>query len=90
MTQDHGPGRPWSPEGYSGFGEEPEAEQDHIRKLAARQRKRAARMRAEAAELRARNRRLRQGWPPASNGGIQRLSDTTGTDEGSPTGSSDC
>jgi hypothetical protein len=69
MAEDHVPGRPCSEGSYWGFGDGREAEQDHIRALAARQRERAACMRAEAAELRARNRLLRQPWPPASNTG---------------------
>jgi hypothetical protein len=71
MAQDRGAGRPGSQESCWGFGDGHEAEQDHIRKLAVRQRERAACMRAEAAELRARNRLLRPTWPPASNSGLQ-------------------
>lgn len=46
------------------FVEEGDAEQDHIRMLAAGQRKRAVRMREEAAEIRDRNRRLLQADRP--------------------------
>jgi hypothetical protein len=89
MTQDRGRGRPWSQANYGGFGDGPGAEQDHIRKLAARQRERAACMRAEAAELRSRNRLLRPAWPPASNGAIQPIQETVGTDRRSPADSCD-
>jgi hypothetical protein len=88
MAQDHGPGRPCSQESYWGFGGGREAEQDHIRKLAARQRERAACMREEAAELRARNRLLRRPWPPASDSG-HRIQELAGSDERSPAGSDD-
>jgi hypothetical protein len=60
MVPDHGAGRPCAHESYWGFGDGREAEQDHFRNVAARQRARAARMREEAAELRARNRLLRR------------------------------
>jgi hypothetical protein len=88
MTQDHGTGRPWSKKSYWGFGDGRDAEQDHFRMLAARQRERAARMRAEAVELRARNRLLRPTWPPAGNSG-QRILGTVGPDPRSSGGSPD-
>jgi hypothetical protein len=86
MAEDHGPGRPCSEGSYRGFGDGREAEQDHIRTLAARQRERAACMRAEAAEIRARNRLLRQPRPPASNTG-QRIQEMAGGEKRSPAGS---
>jgi hypothetical protein len=87
MTQDHGTGGAWSQESYWGFGDGHDAEQDHFRKVAARQRARAARMRAEAVELRARNRLLRPTWPPAGNSGSQHITKAGG--QRSPAGSRD-
>jgi hypothetical protein len=89
MTQDHGTGRPWSQGSYCGFGDGRDAEQEHFRKLAARQRERAARMRAEAVELRARNRLLRPAWPPAGNSGSQHITEAVGGEPRSSGGSSD-
>jgi hypothetical protein len=87
MTQDHGTGRAWSQESYWGFGDGRDAEQDHFRKLAARQRERAARMRAEAGELRARNQLLRPAWPRAGGSGSQHITEAGG--QRSPAGSRD-
>jgi hypothetical protein len=89
MTEDHGVGRSWSPQGYWGWGDGREAEQDHLRKLAAGQRERAACMRREAAALRARNRLVRTSWPSASDSGTQPVNGTIEENQRSPAGSSD-
>jgi hypothetical protein len=70
MDQNHGRRRPCSQESDWRSADGREADEDHLQKLAARQRERAACMREEAAELRARARLLGPAWPPTSNGGI--------------------
>jgi hypothetical protein len=69
MAQDHGTGQPCAAGIHGRTASERDAEQDHIRKLSARQRERAVKMRAEAAEIRARARRRRPSWPASGPSG---------------------